>query len=181
MEVKVVGQPEAAKLEKETTPAPRFTGTLVSYDPDPAFMLHLDKAKMNDEDLPKEKAPAKKPPVRKPAAKKPRPDSSADKACGNKNGSPEIRKSRFALKPRSCLPAIAELIERAQVLAAGGTGAVIELVFADFAAQGVAVNAEHFCGAALVALRAFQGALDEAFFEFAQRFLEQNSSSPPSD
>ena len=66
MEVKIVGQPEAAKLEKDS--APRFTGTLMSYDPDPAFMLHWDKAKVNAEDLPKEKAkPApKKPPVRRP-------------------------------------------------------------------------------------------------------------------
>jgi hypothetical protein len=71
MEVKIVGQPDAAKLDKETTPTPRFTGTLVSYDPDPAFMLHWDKAKLNEEDLPKDKVPAKKPPVRKPAAKKP--------------------------------------------------------------------------------------------------------------
>lgn len=71
MEVKVVGQPEAAKLEKDS--APRFTGTLESYDPDPAFMLHWDKAKVNAEDLPKEKEkPAtKKPPVRRPAPKKP--------------------------------------------------------------------------------------------------------------
>ena len=70
MEVKVVGQPRAEKLEKES--APRFTGTLVSYDPDPAFMLHWEKAKVNEEDLPKEKAaPVKRPPVRKPAAKKP--------------------------------------------------------------------------------------------------------------
>ena len=71
MDVKVVGQPEAAKLNKEDTPAPRFTGTLVAYDPDPAFMLHWDKAKVNAEDLPQEKTPAKKPPVRRPAPKKP--------------------------------------------------------------------------------------------------------------
>jgi len=71
MEVKVVGQPEAAKLEKDNPV--RFTGTLSSYDPDPAFMLHWDKAKVNAEDIPqeKEKTPAKKPPVRKPAPKKP--------------------------------------------------------------------------------------------------------------
>jgi hypothetical protein len=69
MDVKVVGQPQAAKLEKES--APRFTGTLVSYDPDPTFFLHWDKAKVNEEDLPKEKAAPKKPPVHKPAAKKP--------------------------------------------------------------------------------------------------------------
>jgi tetratricopeptide (TPR) repeat protein len=69
MDVKVVGQPQAAKLEKES--APRFTGTLVSYDPDPTFFLHWEKAKVNEEDLPKEKAAPKKPPVRKPAARKP--------------------------------------------------------------------------------------------------------------
>jgi tetratricopeptide (TPR) repeat protein len=69
MDVKVVSQPAAAKLEKDNPV--RFTGTLSSYNPEPAFMLHWDKAKVNEEDLPKEKAPAKKPPVKRPAAKKP--------------------------------------------------------------------------------------------------------------
>jgi len=70
MEFKVAGQPGAEKLEKDS--APRITGTLTSYDPDPAFMLHWDKAKVNEEDLPKEKEkPAKKPAPRRPAAKKP--------------------------------------------------------------------------------------------------------------
>lgn len=71
MEVKVVGQPEAARVEKDNPV--RFTGTLSSYDPDPAFMLHWDKSKVNAEDIPqeKEKTPAKKPPVRRPAPKKP--------------------------------------------------------------------------------------------------------------
>jgi len=67
MDVKVVGQPEAAKLEKNG--AVHFTGTLVSFDPDPAFMLHFDKAKVKEEDLPKEGT--KKPAPRRPAAKKP--------------------------------------------------------------------------------------------------------------
>ncbi len=67
MEVKVAGQPGVEKLEKDS--APRFTGTLVSYDPDPAFMLHWEKAKVNEEDMPKEeKKPA---PKKRPAAKKP--------------------------------------------------------------------------------------------------------------
>jgi len=66
MDVKLAGQPDAAKLEKDN--AVRFTGTLESYDPDPAFMLHWDKAKVNEEDLPK---PEKKPAAKKPAAKKP--------------------------------------------------------------------------------------------------------------
>lgn len=68
MEVKVVGQPEAARVEKDS--AIHFTGTLVSYDPDPAFFLHWDKAKVKAEDIPKEKTAPKKP-VRKPAPKKP--------------------------------------------------------------------------------------------------------------
>ncbi|HEX4544768.1 MAG TPA: hypothetical protein VH110_00320 [Candidatus Acidoferrum sp.] len=69
MDVKVVGQPEAARVEKDS--AIHFTGTLTAYDPDPAFFLHWDKAKVKEEDLPKEKTPAKKPPVRRPPAKKP--------------------------------------------------------------------------------------------------------------
>jgi tetratricopeptide (TPR) repeat protein len=66
--IKKADQPEAAKLEKGNPV--RFTGTLESYDPDPAFMLHWDKAKVNAEDLPKA-TPAKKPAPRKPAPKKP--------------------------------------------------------------------------------------------------------------
>jgi hypothetical protein len=58
MDVKVVGQPDAAKLEKDNPV--RFTGTLVAYDPVPAFMLHWDKAKVNEEDIPKEKEKGKK-------------------------------------------------------------------------------------------------------------------------
>jgi tetratricopeptide (TPR) repeat protein len=68
MDVKVVGQPEAKRVEKDS--AVHFTGTLVSYDPDPAFFLHWDKAKVKQEDIPKEKGAPKKP-VRRPAAKKP--------------------------------------------------------------------------------------------------------------
>lgn len=76
MDVKVVGQPEAARAEKNS--AIHFTGTLVGYDPDPNFMLHWDKAKVKEEDLPKEKGPTKKAapakrPVRRPPVKKPTP------------------------------------------------------------------------------------------------------------
>jgi len=65
--IKTADQPAAAKLEKGNPV--RFTGTLETYDPDPAFMLHWDKAKVNEEDLPKETP--KKPAARKPAPKKP--------------------------------------------------------------------------------------------------------------
>ena len=68
MDVKVVGQPEAARVVKDNVV--HFTGTLTSYDPDPAFFLHWEKGKVKEEDIPKEKTP-KKPPVRRPAAKKP--------------------------------------------------------------------------------------------------------------
>lgn len=65
MEVKVVGQPAAARVEKDS--AVHFTGTLVSFDPEP-FFLHWDKAKVKEEDIPKEKAAPKRP-VRKPTRK----------------------------------------------------------------------------------------------------------------
>jgi len=64
VKIKTADQPDAAKLEKDN--AVRFTGTLESYDPDPAFMLHWDKAKVNEEDLPK---PGKKPAAKKPTKK----------------------------------------------------------------------------------------------------------------
>jgi hypothetical protein len=63
MDVKVVGQPEVARVEKDS--AIHFTGTLVSYDPDPAFMLHWEKGKVNEDDIPKEKGAPKKSPARK--------------------------------------------------------------------------------------------------------------------
>ena len=66
MDVKVVGQPEAARVEKDS--AVHFTGTLVAYDPEP-FFLHWEKAKVKAEDIPKEKGAPKKPPVRRPARK----------------------------------------------------------------------------------------------------------------
>jgi tetratricopeptide (TPR) repeat protein len=68
MDVKVVGQPDAAKLEKDNPV--RFTGTLAAYDPDPNFMLHWDKAKVNAEDIPKEKE-KKSTTKKRPATKKP--------------------------------------------------------------------------------------------------------------
>jgi len=67
MQVKVDGQPEAKKLEKDAVV--RFTGTLTGYTQSP-FMLSWDKAKINAEDLPEEKGPAKKGPAKKAPAKK---------------------------------------------------------------------------------------------------------------
>lgn len=64
MDAKVVGQPEASRIQKDD--GLRFSGTLTSYDPGPAFMLHWDKARVNPEDIPAEKgarhAPHRVPP-----------------------------------------------------------------------------------------------------------------------
>jgi hypothetical protein len=67
MEVKIVGQPDVARVEKDS--AIHFTATLVSYDPQPAFMLHWEKGKVNEEDIPKEKSAPKKTVRKKPASK----------------------------------------------------------------------------------------------------------------
>ena len=66
LDVKVVGQPEASRLQKDD--GVRFSGTLSSFDPDPNFMLHWDKAKVNAEDIPATKGGGKKA-GGKPAAK----------------------------------------------------------------------------------------------------------------
>jgi tetratricopeptide (TPR) repeat protein len=52
MEIKVEGQPEASRIQKDD--GVRFSGTLSGYDPEP-FMLHWEKAKVNAEDIPPEK------------------------------------------------------------------------------------------------------------------------------
>ena len=68
MVIKVVGQPEASRIQKGDPF--RFTGTLSVYSQSP-FLLTWDKAKINTEDLPAEKtAPGKKAPAKKAPAKK---------------------------------------------------------------------------------------------------------------
>jgi tetratricopeptide (TPR) repeat protein len=67
MTVKIEGQPEAKRLEKDAVV--RFTGTLTGYTQSP-FMLTWEKAKINTEDLPEEKGGAKKAPAKKAPAKK---------------------------------------------------------------------------------------------------------------
>jgi|HubBroStandDraft_4_1064222.scaffolds.fasta_scaffold27858_3 hypothetical protein len=52
MDVKIAGQPEASRLQKDD--GVRFSGTLNGYDPSP-FMLHWEKGKVNAEDIPPEK------------------------------------------------------------------------------------------------------------------------------
>jgi hypothetical protein len=58
MEVKIPDQPQVAKMEKDSPV--HFSGFLTSYDPDPAFMMHWEKGKVAEEDLPKEKTTPKK-------------------------------------------------------------------------------------------------------------------------
>jgi hypothetical protein len=52
----------------------------------------------------------------------------------------------------------------------------IELVLADLAAQGIAVNAKDSGGAGLVAVGAVQDAPDEAFLEFPDGFIKKYSA-----
>lgn len=63
LDVKVAGQPEASRVQKDD--GVRFAGTLVGYDPEP-FMLHWEKAKVNPEDIPAEKG-GKRTPHKVPA------------------------------------------------------------------------------------------------------------------
>jgi len=65
MEVKVVGQPEAARLAKDDPIT--FQGTVASYDAQP-FLLHWDKAKVDPSVIPEEKE-GKRVPRKAPAKK----------------------------------------------------------------------------------------------------------------
>ena len=53
---------------------------------------------------------------------------------------------------------------------------VVQFVFTNFAAEGVAVDPQSFRGARLIALGTIQNPFDKAFFEFAHRFVEKNST-----
>jgi len=70
VEVKVEGQPAAAKLKKDDQIV--YSGTIDGYTPEP-FMLHLSKGKVKEDFLPKEeeKAPAKKAPPKKTPNRRP--------------------------------------------------------------------------------------------------------------
>jgi hypothetical protein len=53
---------------------------------------------------------------------------------------------------------------------------VVELVNVDLPAEGIAVNAESFRGAGLIAVGPFEDALDEALFEFADGLVKEDSA-----
>lgn len=64
MEVKVPGQPDAARLLKDDPI--RFSGTVASYDAQP-FMLHWDQGKVDPSIIPEKAAPGKRPARKRPA------------------------------------------------------------------------------------------------------------------
>ena len=51
---------------------------------------------------------------------------------------------------------------------------MVQLVFADFPAEGVTVDSQGFGGAGLISVKAFQHTLDEFLFEFGDRFNRAN-------
>jgi hypothetical protein len=53
---------------------------------------------------------------------------------------------------------------------------VVELVLDHFAAESVAVNAEDFCGARLVAVGTVEDALDETLLKFPDGLIEEDSA-----
>jgi hypothetical protein len=53
---------------------------------------------------------------------------------------------------------------------------MIQMIFRDFAAQGIAVNSENLGGAALIALGVFQDSPNELFLELCHGFLKQNTA-----
>jgi hypothetical protein len=68
MEVKVPGQPDAARLLKDDPI--RFSGIVASYDAQP-FMLHWDQGKVDPSIIPEKTQPGKRPAARKPPARSP--------------------------------------------------------------------------------------------------------------
>ncbi len=67
-EIKIEGQPEAKRLEKDGLF--KFTGTLASYDPEP-YLLRWEKGKVDPEFIPAEPAPPAKSPKAKGTGKRP--------------------------------------------------------------------------------------------------------------
>ena len=49
---------------------------------------------------------------------------------------------------------------------------MVQLILADFTAEGVAVDAQGFRGAGLISVKTFQHTFDEFFFEFRNCFFE---------
>jgi hypothetical protein len=56
------------------------------------------------------------------------------------------------------------------------TPAVFELIFLDFAAERIAMDAEQASGSRLIALGVIHSAFDKASLEFSERFVKQNAA-----
>jgi hypothetical protein len=87
------------------------------------------------------------------------------------NDSPAMPESRFAVTTGLFWGALQDVSPSARVVVP-----MVQLVIDNFAAEGVAVYAEDVRRAGLIAVRALQNSLDEAFLEFAHGFVEQNAS-----
>jgi len=59
---------------------------------------------------------------------------------------------------------------------AGTAATMVELVFDHLAAKRVAMNAEEFGGAGLIAIGAVEDAFDEAFFKFTNGLIEEDAA-----
>jgi hypothetical protein len=53
---------------------------------------------------------------------------------------------------------------------------VVQFVFTDFAAEGVAVDSQGYRRARLIAVGTIQNPFDKALFKFAYRFVEKNAA-----
>jgi hypothetical protein len=58
----------------------------------------------------------------------------------------------------------------------GTAATMIEFVLGDFAAEGVAMDAQDFRGARLITVGALEDTFDEAFFEFADGLIEKDAA-----
>ena len=176
MELHVVGQPDAKKLNKDDEV--RFTGTLTAYTQSP-FMLTWDNAKINADDLKDlPSAPAGAPGT----PKKPAGQASSGKEALRRLPSRENQRPRKNLRGRGVFGDVvraARRVRRVSVLEAP-VRPVVELVEADLAAQRIAVNAQQARGARLVAVGAVQHALDELLLKFIHALRRTEFLAPPS-
>src|SRR4029077_6078242 len=87
------------------------------------------------------------------------------------------RNSCFSFEwPPRAFPRRPFLFERVLSRSAAVPRPVVQSVFVQFAAQSVAVNAQHAGSAGLIAVGAVQHAFDEFFLELAHRYFEKDAT-----
>jgi hypothetical protein len=59
---------------------------------------------------------------------------------------------------------------------AGTAASMVEFVFRNFPAQGIAVNAQHFRRAGLIPVGALQNAFDKTLFKLADSLIEEDAA-----